>query len=121
MIIELPGERPISWNQFYESKHWIFRKNAADTAHQLIAYVLRDMGITPYKPRFFETPVDITIIMFYTKRAMDSDNINGKILIDGLKKLVLYDDDPRYVRKVTTWSQKTTSDGIQIHVTPVDE
>jgi hypothetical protein len=47
--------------------------------------------------------VDIHVSCTFPKgaRILDPDNLAAKLVIDGLKGLVIHDDSPRYVRTVT--------------------
>lgn len=121
LTITLPGERPVSWNQFYKGQHWIYRKILAEDIHQKVALTIRSMGITASEP-MIDYPVNIKVTLFYTKTHIDSDNIPAKIYIDGLKGMIISNDDPRYVGTVSTRSQKTTGKNrLEIEITKDEE
>jgi len=107
LTIILPGEKPISWNVFYRGKHWTYRKILAEDIHQKVALTIRSMGIFAGEP-LIDYRINIKITAYYTKTHIDSDNIPAKLYIDGLKGIIIANDDPQYVGSVTTRSEKTT-------------
>ena len=54
--------------------------------------------------KMFDTLVDIRITAYFKNRPLDSSNICGKLYEDGLKGIIIEDDDIRYVREFTTVS-----------------
>ncbi len=122
ITIVLPRERPISWNKIYESRHWIFRKNLADSVHRKVTAAMVDMGIHPMdKTKMFQGRVDIVVTAFFDKRPLDSDNIGAKIYIDPLKLVLIMDDNPKYVRRVSSQSEiDRENPRLEIVLTPVD-
>lgn len=97
-ILVLSNERPVSWQMFYEQRHWALRKKEADRVHSLVRSAV-DPELSP-----FAGLVDVTIRVYYDKQPTDSDNIPAKLYIDGLKGWWLGEDDPGWVRCVTTTS-----------------
>lgn len=51
--------------------------------------------------KMLEAPVEIEVVA-HLKRRVDPDNLMAKILIDGLKGLVIPDDTPEHVLSVKT-------------------
>lgn len=96
--IIVQNHRGISWNKFYDTPHWTQRAELAKETHWLVRAAL------PAEYEMFKGPVDIRVQAHYKHHPADSDNVCGKIYIDGLKGLVIEDDDPRYVRDCTTRS-----------------
>lgn len=123
MKIILKGERPLSWNKIYQSRHWIFRKQFADSIHQRVVAALIDMGIHPFdKTKMFEGRVDIVVIAYFQNRSLDPDNICSKIYIDPLKFSLLHDDTPKYVRRVSTQSEiDKENPRLEIEIIPIDK
>ena len=68
--------------------------------------------------KFIKDKVDTEIIA-YQKRMIDPDNICAKLYIDGLKCLVIEDDTPEYVIRVTTESRKSNKDYVEIYLQKV--
>jgi len=99
MKITLKGEQPWSWNKLYSGAHWSIRANEADRVHGLIREAVKGYKV-------LEAPVDITITAYFRTRPQDADNILSKLYIDGMKGIVIKDDNPEYVRSVTTKSRK---------------
>ena len=101
MLIVLEGERCWSWNKLYAGTHWSKRSAEAGRVHQLVHLAVKsyDRNIRPFDYR-----VAITVRAFFDKRPLDPCNIPAKLYIDGLLKLVIHDDNMKYVRSVTTES-----------------
>lgn len=105
MKIVLLNEKPVSWNQFYKGQHWTYRRMLAEDVHQKVAMTLKaQFGRIPIP--LIDYKVSITIVAYYKKTHIDSDNIPAKLYIDGLKGIVISDDSPYYVGSVTTESIK---------------
>lgn len=98
MKIVLPKERPISWNKYYAGTNWRTRHEDALRVHALVKY-------STLREKQFIKPVWIEITAYFAKSPLDPDNINAKILIDGLKHTVLVDDTMQWVDSVTVKSR----------------
>lgn len=97
LTITIPNYKLPSRNKLYASSHWRSRQKLAKEVHELV------MAYSPKK--LFKVPVNIRIDAYYKhKHRRDSDNVEAKLLIDGLCGRVIQDDDPRYVHDVTTRS-----------------
>lgn len=99
VLIVLPGERPMSLNKVYAGVHWKVRKDEAERVHWLVR-----AKIDPDEP-MFERPVNITVTAYFRSHPFDASNILIKLYEDGLKKRLIADDGPRYVRSVTAISR----------------
>lgn len=100
MKIILKDERSMSVNKVYSGMHWTKRKEEADRVHTLVFYAI------PYKDRvIYQNRVDIFITCFFKNKPFDSDNIFGKIYVDGLKGVLIKDDHRNFVRWVGTRSE----------------
>lgn len=97
--IVLPGERCVSWNTMYAGRHWSWRSKEKERVKSLVQAHL-PVGASPYKQ-----PVDIEVVVFFKNRPIDSDNICDKFYIDAVKSRLIFEDDNRYVKRVTTWSR----------------
>jgi Holliday junction resolvase RusA-like endonuclease len=96
----LDGERPKSWNLLYAGTHWRVRKQEADRVHLLVLAALGG------RPARLTRTVDIEIVAFFKGKPLDSDNICGKMYIDGLIYAGLLVNDTRaYVRRFSTQSE----------------
>ena len=104
MIIVLEGERPVSWNRYYAGTHWRKRASLATNVHLIMRAAL-DPEMTP-----FEKPVHIAVRAYMKGQMIDADNICAKMYIDGLKGLVIKDDDARYVTGVTVIALRDKDD-----------
>ncbi len=111
MKLIIPDHKAISWNYLYRGQHWSKRAKLAEDIHLLVyASVCQQAN---NKEKLYGKKVDIHIIT-HQKRPIDSDNICAKLYIDGLKGLIITDDTPEYVGKVTTESIKDKKDWVEI-------
>ena len=95
----LSGEKPVSWNLLWSSKHWTVRQKLAQEVHARGRAAL-DPEIEPPP-----LPVDVTVVAYQKGTPMDPDNILAKPYLDGLKGWWLRDDSPDCVRSVRLFSQ----------------
>ena len=93
--------RSASMNQIYSASHWNKRNKLAAKVHEQVRWQLE---IDEVPKVFFAPRVDISIDAYFHGKMLDSSNIPAKLFEDGLKGWVLADDDPRFVRRVTTQS-----------------
>lgn len=98
MKIIIPEHRGISWNKFYDSPHWTRRAELARNTHLLMRMHM------PEQYDMFTEPVNVRVQAHYKHHPTDSDNVCAKIYIDGLKGLVIEDDDPKFLHDVSTRS-----------------
>lgn len=115
MLITIVNERAPSWNSSYAGQHWSKRVAMVNDIWWKVQEVL------PADVEMFAVPVDVCIVATYKGRIVDSDNIVAKIFVDSLKGKLIRDDDPRYVRRVTTESRKGKANSVTIQLTPVGE
>jgi len=121
----LPGERPVSWNQFYAGGGKARYKRAVEASrvHELVYYSMLEKLGCEIDP--FPVPVGITITAYFDKRPMDADNVVAKVYIDGLVHAgLLVDDNPTYVDSVTTRSRKAGKHqppGVEIIIEEAEE
>lgn len=93
--------RSVSLNDIYSADSWMVRQKIASEAHEQITWQLKIDNV----PRVFFAPrVDIWIDAYFHDHWLDSSNIPAKIYEDALKGWCLENDDPRFVRRVTTQS-----------------
>lgn len=114
IVIEITDARLPSWNILYEGKHWSARSQMAHLWHALTREALDklDLEILDYK-------VDIDVMAEYKHPAYDSDNICAKLVIDGMKGRLIYDDSPKWVGWVSCKSVLSDQDRVTITVKPV--
>lgn len=84
-------------NAYYAGKAWQIRKRDAEHWHKLTWYAITQA--TGYTPKLFDKPVTVR---FYWADGLDIDNhaVMGKMIVDGMKDLLLKDDTKKYVRSV---------------------
>lgn len=114
MKLTIKNYRAPSWNELYQGVHWATRKKIADDVHELVSGAIKEKHIDG--ETIYTTPVAITITAIYKKHAIDCDNIVAKLFIDPLKKLLIFDDTPKYVTSVTTISRKAKEDMVEIEI-----
>lgn len=87
----------LSLNSIYAGMRWFERKKQSQHLHELVKLELLSQKV-PKKP--FENPVDIE---FYWNSLLDLDNHGymAKLIIDGLKGYLIYDDSKKYIQKIT--------------------
>lgn len=99
MKLVLPKDRPMSWNTLYSGSHWSHRKFEAERVHYLVREAIG------YDPIMFKNPVDIAVSAYFDTRPLDPDNISSKFYIDGMKGLLISDDNYKFINSVTTRSK----------------
>lgn len=92
----LPGERPVSWNEYYAGSHWSKRNDEAMRVHSIVRAAL-DPNDDPFQGR-----VDIDVVVYADSRPMDPDNVCAKLYVDALKGWWIEDDTRQYVRIIST-------------------
>ncbi len=119
LILKIPI-RPVSWNVIYGAPHWHERAQLAKKLHEQVAWQLQ---IDQVERIFFAPRVDIHVDAYFHGNWLDSDNIPIKLLIDGLRGWVLKNDDPRFVRRVSSESHMsdTGREWIEISIKHVKE
>lgn len=87
-------DKQFSTNKFYSGMHWTKRKKIADYYHKLIISQLKK------KHELFTNPVCITMCF---NNKFDIDNCSGmaKLIIDGMKGLLIVDDNRKYLKSLT--------------------
>ena len=110
----MEGERPVSWNVLWESRHWRYRKELANKVHQSVrAYLDPEVEPPP-------SPVDVLVIAYLDGRQLDVDNIMVKPYLDGLKGWWIRDDTPECVRSVQVLVERDNArPRLEIYLTPI--
>lgn len=83
-------------NSVYSGKHWNSRNQQATQVHLMVRSAIRKQcrNITP-----FDRPVSVSI--WYNSRLdLDNHGYLTKMIIDGMKGLLIVDDDRRYVQEL---------------------
>ena len=96
IILPLKVDSKLSLNSIYSGKKWYTRQNQANKIHELV----RNELINQRVPRkLFENPARIE---FYWNSLLDLDNHGyiAKLIIDGIKGYLIYDDSKKYVREI---------------------
>lgn len=100
ITLMLEGEQPISWNKMYAGLHWSKREIEARRVHLAVR-----VALDPDWP-MFDRPVHITVTAYFKNKRvqLDCSNVPSKLYEDGLIDWLIKDDDPQYVRSMTTVS-----------------
>lgn len=104
LVVKIPM-RSESLNTIYSADHWSVRQKLAADLHEQVSWQLRldNVERVPFAPR-----VDVSVDAYFHGNVLDSDNIPIKLMIDGLRQYgVLTNDDPRFVRRVSSESHKS--------------
>jgi len=111
--LEFTVERALpSWNVFYAGRHWARR---AAMVRQWRWLVREALGLRrPDPPLRF--PVTVQVLVGKRTHALDADNPCAKLVIDGLKGLVLPDDDGRYLAWAVTGSRKAERNFTRVRI-----
>ena len=99
-------------NVFYAGMHHTNRTLLKNKWTMLVRAAL------PMDVAMFNAPVNITIHAYYTGNPVDPDNIAAKLVIDGMKGIVIADDNPACVRDVTLRSTKYKENAVWVEVKP---
>jgi hypothetical protein len=104
-----------SLNVLYGGVHHTKRTAIKNEWHRLVRAAL------PADARMFDVRVDITIHAYYIHPSCDSDNVMAKLIIDGMKGVVIADDNNKYVRDVTLRATVFHEDAVWVEVKEADE
>jgi len=80
--------------------HWTERAKEVIRVKTLVKYSLK-----PHQRKMFFKRVNIFITVYFEYHSQDSSNICAKLYEDGLKGVVIFDDNPKYVGIVATESK----------------
>lgn len=102
----LDGEQPISWNKMYAGAHWSKRKGEADRVHLTVRAAFDPQLLLDPEWVIFDKPVAITVTAYFKNKRvqLDASNVPAKLYEDGLIGWLIEDDNPKYVRSMTTVS-----------------
>lgn len=93
----------LDWNRKYSLNAYMGRKHyqrcASDTKY-FHALTMTALKAAHVKKDPFVVPVEI-IFRWDDRLDIDNHSAMGKMILDALKKTIIQDDNPRWVRKVT--------------------
>lgn len=95
---ELPLHVNFEWgmNRVYSGDHWSIRKQQAAQVHILVKAAIRKQC---RNVPVFGSPVTVRI-RYNSRLDIDNHGYITKLIIDGMKGLLIKDDDKRYVREL---------------------
>lgn len=95
---ELPMQIRSEWgmNRVYSGDHWSVRKRQATQVHLMVRSAIWKQCSSV---RLFEKPVTIRIL-YRSRLDIDNHGYVSKLIIDGMKGVLIKDDDKRYVREL---------------------
>lgn len=118
MRFELMLSPTSSWgmNSVYAGKHWSARKQQASQVHLMVRAAIRKQCRNA-KPA--ERPVTVSI--WYNSRLdIDNHGYLAKLIIDGMKGVLIQDDDRRYVRELHQYFHEKDKRLIFVEVDEID-
>ncbi len=94
--IDLAPNSNWGMNKIYAGTHWDERKQQAQQVHLLVRAAIRKQHRNIRK---FTEPV--TVCIWYNSRLdIDNHGYLAKLIIDGMKGVLIEDDDRRYVKEL---------------------
>lgn len=94
--IDLQPNSEWGMNRVYSGAHWSIRKRQAAEVHALVKAAIRKQNRNVRK---FSEPV--TVCIWYNSRLdIDNHGYLAKLIIDGMKGVLIEDDDRRYVKEL---------------------
>lgn len=95
---ELPLQIRSEWgmNSVYSGEHWGARKRQAAQVHMLVRAAIRKQCSGA---QIFGEPVTIRI-RYNSRLDIDNHGYVSKLIIDGMKGILIKDDDRRYVKEL---------------------
>lgn len=86
-----------SMNRVYSGAHWTARNSQAKYMHTLVRKSIKKLHV-PVMP--FKKPVSIDI-KYNSRLDIDNHGYLSKLIIDGMKGILILDDNRSYVKKLT--------------------
>lgn len=94
--IDLQPNSEWGMNRVYSGEHWGQRKRQAQQVHLLVKAAIRKQH---RNVQMFREPVCVAI--WYNSRLdIDNHGYLAKLIIDGMKGVLIKDDDRRYVKEL---------------------
>lgn len=115
MVIVIDGFRPQSWNRLLRMPPLKWHQQVTSTKSAVLG------ALSGVDLKMFTDRVDIAVNLFVRNKPMDSSNVPLKLFEDGLLRLIIRDDSPKYVRRVTTMSAVSNKPRVEIIITPTGE
>lgn len=100
--ITIPEATPPSWNKFYSGIHFGQRKQFADNWHEIVWLYAKQQKAPKITNQGRGLHIEIACYFPNYRKTLDADNICAKLVIDGLKGVVIEDDSWKHVKRVTT-------------------
>lgn len=82
---------------YSSSKHWSDRKAQAQQVHLLVKAAIRKQNRSV---RMFRVPVNVRI-RYNSRLDIDNHGYLAKLIIDGMKGVLIEDDDRKHVKSLT--------------------
>ncbi len=95
-VVELAPNAEWGMNRVYAGKHWSVRKSQAAQVHLMVRAAIRKQcrNVRP-----FQNPVAVCI-RYNSRLDIDNHGYLAKLIIDGMKGLLIEDDDRRFVKSL---------------------
>lgn len=117
-VIKLRPTAEWGMNAVYsQRKHWSARKRQAEMVHLMVRAAIRQQ-VRPVKQ--FPKPVIVTI-WFNSRLDVDNHGFLSKLIIDGMKGLLIEDDDRKHVAGLEQYFHDDDPNDIFVEVRNVKE
>ena len=116
--LQIPVNASWGMNAVYSGKkHWNQRQNQANDVHLLVKAAIRKQN---RNVRLLKRPVAVRIL-YNSRLDIDNHGYLTKLIIDGMKGVLIEDDDRRYVKSVTQAFHAGAKDLILVEVEETNE
>ena len=115
-VIALKPSAEWGMNRVYAGKHWSIRKAQAQQMHLIVKTAIRQQV---RGARLFEKPV-VVRIRYNSRLDIDNHGYLAKLIIDGMKGLLIEDDDRRFVKRLEQGFHAGARDLILVEVEEAD-
>lgn len=99
-------------NKVYAGKHWSVRKTQAHQMHLIVRAAIRQQI---KKPMMYTQPVSVRI-RYDSRLDIDNHGYLAKLIIDGMKGVLIEEDDRRYVKQLVQEFHSMGKDRIFVEV-----
>ena len=115
VTFRLPLHPDSKWGMnavYSQSKHWRQRKKEAEQIHMIVRAAIRKQNRNARK---FDKPVRVEI-RYNSRLDIDNHGYLAKLIIDGMKGVLVEDDTRRYIKELTQGFHDRSQDFIFVTV-----
>lgn len=105
----------LSLNSIYGGLHWGLRRKQSQEIHEIVRLSMQAQNVSQ---EIFKNPVNI-IFKWNSKLDLDNHGYIAKLIVDGLKGVLIYDDRKKYIKSITHnyWQ----GNGIKVEIEEIKE